>query len=291
MISEYHKPVLLKEVIELLDPQNDETIVDATFGFGGHSKALLERIGPKGRLIAIEQDKEILELSRKEFDDSRITFVNDNFSNLASILRKAKVSKIDKILFDLGISSYHFDELDRGFSFKDEQLDMRLNREGGETAADLVNTLPEEDLANMLFQNAGEFLSRRIARIIVEARRLKKIESAQQLNEIIGKQVRKRGKINPATKTFQALRIAVNKELEVIISTLPTAINLLNEGGRVGVISFHSGEDKIVKETFKKYKAENTIEILTKKPLVAEYEEIKLNPRARSAKLRVAKKI
>lgn len=291
MNDQYHKPVLLSEVVELLDPREGETIVDATFGFGGHSEAFLEKIGPSGRLIAIEQDKAILNLSREKFSDSRITFVNENFSRLRSILKKQKIKKIDKIFFDLGVSSYHFDELGKGFSFKDKELDMRLNREEGETAADLVNNLPEAELADLLYQNAGEFLSRRIARVIVIARKTKEIQSAEALSEIINSSVRRRGKINPSTKTFQALRIAVNKELDVLSSTLPDAVELLKPGGRVAVISFHSQEDKIVKEIFKNYKNDGVLEVLTKKPLVSGHEQIKENPRARSAKLRVAKKI
>jgi len=290
MKDKVHIPVLIQEVVELLDPQQDDVIVDATFGFGGHSRELLKKIGPKGILVAIEQDEEIFDLARGNFKDDRIIFANENFSHLKSILKKSKISKINKILFDLGISSYHFDELKKGFSFKDPELDMRLDRTQGDRASDLVNNLPENELADLLYQNADEFLSRRIARIIVEARKKKKIESAAELSELIAARVRRRGKVHPATKTFQALRIAVNDELEILKSTLPQAIDLLAQGGRIAVISFHSLEDRIVKETLKKFAREEKIEILTKKPLQATFEETKMNPRSRSAKLRVARK-
>ena len=288
-MKDYHKPVLLDEVIEYLEPRSGDVIVDATFGFGGHSNALLDRIGPKGRIIAFEQDREIFDLNQTGLD-SRITLVNDNFSTLISTLKKLKVSKVDKILFDLGISSYHFDQSNLGFSFNDEELDMRLDRSLGDTAADIVNEMDEDDLANLLYENANEFLSRRIARIIVEHRKHSRITSAKELSEVIGKNVRRRGKINPATKTFQALRIAVNNELGVLKQVLPEATKSLKKGGRIAVISFHSLEDKIVKEEFKKEKLEGKIEIITKKPLVASLEEKKENPRSRSAKLRVSLK-
>jgi len=290
-MKEYHIPVLLKEIVEYLDPRPSDVIVDATFGFGGHSKLLLRKIGKSGRLIAIEQDKTILELAQKQFNDSRITFINENFLFLKSILKNCNVKKVDKILFDLGISSYHFGKLGLGFSFDDNNLDMRLDRETGITAKKLVNSMSEKNLADMLYQNADEYRSRKIAKAIVESRRIKKIDTAKQLSEIIARNVPKHSRVNPATKTFQALRIAVNSELDNLQEVLPEAIEKLNANGRLAVISFHSKEDKIVKETFKDFQNKKVIEILTKKPLVAEYEEIKHNPRSRSAKLRVAKKI
>lgn len=288
---EYHKSVLTKEVLECLDPQKGEVVVDATFGFGGHSTAILDCIGKTGRIVGIEQDQDILQLAKQSLTDKRIMLVNDNFVNLPSILKEQGIGKVDKILFDLGISSYHFDKLGKGFSFEDEELDMRLDRSNGLTAADLVNTLPENELADLLYQLAGEYRSRRIARAITEARRTAKIESAKQLTAIIRGAIYQRGRINPATKTFQALRIAVNQELDVLKSILPAAINLLKKEGRICVISFHSLEDKIVKEELKKEFCQNKIEILTKKPIVADFEERKQNPRSRSAKLRAAKKI
>jgi 16S rRNA (cytosine1402-N4)-methyltransferase len=286
-MNNYHKPVLLEEVLEYLDPREGDVIVDATFGFGGHSKAILEKIGKSGKIIGFEQDKKVFKLSGNNLDP-RITLINQNFAELKSTLKEQKIIGVDKILFDLGISSYHFDKLNLGFSFDDDELDMRLNRDTGETAADLVNLLNEQELADLLYKNANEFLSRRIARLIVEARKRGPINSAVQLREIIEKGVRKRGKINPATKTFQALRVAVNDELGVLERTLPEAIDSLKKEGRIAVISFHSLEDRVVKNIFKDLQAENLIKVITKKPLVASAEEIKENPRSRSAKLRAA---
>lgn len=286
---EYHKPVLLKEVIEYLDPRPGNVIVDATFGFGGHSKEILGKIGINGKLIAIEQDSDILALSKDKLEDGRITYVSGNFINLDRILKEKGIKQVDGILFDLGISSYHFDEMGKGFSFKDKELDMRLNRSAGPSAADLVNELSSSELADILYQNADEYLSRRIAKVIIEARKKTRINTAEQLSEIISSSVRRRGRIHPATKTFQAIRIEVNNELENLKKVLPQAFEALNEKGRIVIISFHSKEDKIVKEFFKLNAEEGKIDILTKKPVTASYEEIKTNPRARSAKLRAAK--
>lgn len=286
----YHEPVLLKEILDYLDPEESEVVVDSTFGFGGHSTEILKRIGSKGKLVAIEQDKAVIELVKPRFNDKRIIFVNENFSKLDSILKDRKIGKVDKILFDLGISSFHFDELNKGFSFSDEELDMRLDRSDGITAQEIVNTMGEEELADLLYQNADEFLSRRIARVIVESRKKKVITSAKELAEIINQNVRRRGKINPATKTFQALRVAVNREFEALDEGLSKAVNLLKKNGRVAVISFHSKEDKIVKNVLKNFEKDGVVKILTKKPVVAEYSEVKMNPRSRSAKLRVAQK-
>ena len=290
-MEEYHKSVLIKEVLEYLDPRQGDAIVDATFGFGGHSKEILKHIGSNGRLIGIEQDEDVIELVKSQLTDKRISLVNENFSCLSSILKNRKLKKIDKVLFDLGLSSYHFDVKKSGFSFNDPALDMRLDKQSAVRASDLVNRLSEKDLADLLYQNADEYYSRRIAKAIVEKRKIKKITSAEELAAIISSVIRKRGRTNSATKTFQALRIEVNKELDVLEQTLPVAINHINKGGRIVVISFHSKEDRIVKETFKKFVALGKIQILTKKPVVASYEEVKKNPRSRSAKLRAAEVI
>jgi len=287
-MEEYHKSILMKEVLEYLDPRQGDVIVDATFGFGGHSKEILKHIGSRGRLIGIEQDEDVIELVKNEFTDKRVSLVNENFLRLSSILKNRKIKKIDKILFDLGLSSYHFDSKKSGFSFNDPILDMRLDKKSATLASDLVNSLSEKDLADLLYQNADEYHSRRIAKAIVEKRKIRKITSAKELALIISSAVRKKGRTHSATKTFQALRIEVNNELGVLEQTLPVAINHINKGGRIAVISFHSKEDKIVKETFKKFAGDGKIQLLTKKPIVAPYEEIRQNPRSRSAKLRAA---
>ncbi len=286
MEKSYHQSVLIEEVLQHLDPQKGDLVVDATYGFGGHTKEILKKIGSSGRVIGIEQDRDIFEKAGQL--DKRINLVNDNFSNISRILKKLKIKKVDKILFDLGLSSYHYDELGAGFSFKDPKLDMRLDRSNGTPASELVNYMSEKELADLIYKYSDEYLSRRIAKAIVDYRRHKKIESALELSEVINKAIKKKGKINPATKTFQALRIAVNNELETLSEVLPEAVDCLEDGGRIAVISFHSLEDRIVKQTFKNLQQSGKIKILTKKPLVAKYSEIRENPRSRSAKLRVA---
>lgn len=290
MEQSYHQSVLIKEVLNYLDPKEGDLVVDCTFGFGGHSAEILKKIGPSGRIIGIEQDDEIYKKVRGSLD-KRIELVNDNFINIVSILKDRKIDKVDRILFDLGLSSYHYDELGLGFSFKDESLDMRLDRFSGDTAADIVNYMKESELADLIYQYGEEYKSRRIAKAIVDARRKKKIESARELSQIISAAAGRSGRINPATKTFQALRIAVNNELTNLERVISEAVDLLEEGGRIAIISFHSLEDRIVKKEFLKLQSENKITIISKKPLVASYAETRENPRSRSAKLRVAERI
>lgn len=284
----HHKPVLLKEVLECLDPRSGDVVVDATFGFGGHSKEILDRIGPKGKLIAIDQDPEVIEKSKLELQDERITYICDNFRNLTAILENLKTKKIDKILFDLGISSYHFDSARRGFSFKDDEpLDMRLSG-SGPSAEDLVNGLPEVELADMFFRLGDERASRVIAKAIVEARRKNRIVSTNQLVDIICSVKKKDSKHHQATKVFQALRIATNDELNAETEGIIAALDALDDGGRIAVISFHSGEDRIVKNIFKSRAKDGKLSLLNKKPIIAKIDEITDNNRARSAKLRTA---
>jgi len=272
-----------------LDLRPGDIVVDATFGFGGHSREILERIGPKGRIVAIEQDLEALE--KGKFESDQVVFINENFEKLREILEKLKIKSVDKILFDLGISSFHFDKSGRGFTFaKDEPLDMRMSQDRGIMARDLVNGLSEKELADLIYQFGGEYDSRRIAKAIVEARRRERIISTGQLSDIIRRAKRGYSKINPATKVFQALRIAVNDEIGVLERILPVAIKRLARGGRIAVISFHSGEDRIVKQVFKRYKSGGEIEIITRKPIIPSSEEIASNPRSRSAKMRVAER-
>lgn len=288
---EYHKPVLLKEVLEYLDPREGDVVVDATFGFGGHSREILRKIGSAGKLVAIEKDAEILSYDKDEFTAKNVYLINDDFENVSEILEKLKIKKINRVLFDLGISSYHLDESGRGFSFqKDEVLDMRISRTQQYQASDLVNSLSEKELADLIYTLSDEYNSRRIAKAIIGARRKQRITTSMRLKEIIETVVKRSSKISPATKTFQALRIATNDELKKIIATLPKIIEFLAKDGRIAVISFHSGEDRIVKNIFKSLKEEGKVTILTKKPFVATEQEIKDNPRSRSAKLRVAQR-
>lgn len=290
MEKEIHKPVLLKEVIDYLEIKPDDIVVDATFGFGGHSKEILKAL-TEGKIIGIEKDIEVLNQSRDDFTDNRVILVNDDFANIVEILHQQKIKKVDKILFDLGISSFHFDSSGRGFTFKkDEPLDMRLDKNFGVRAADLVNGLSRDELSNLFYSLADEGYSRQIAKAIVEARRKKKFSTTFELASVVSEVKHQFGKIHPATKVFQALRIAVNDELKTLEETLPKAVDLLNKNGRIVVISFHSGEDRIVKNIFKTLAKEKKIDILTKKPIVAQEIETKENPRSRSAKLRVVKR-
>jgi len=286
-----HKPVLLKEVLEYLDPQPGENFIDCTFGFGGHTLALLEKNGPDGKVLGIEQDKEVFEkFNHKE----RLTLVNNNFNNLKKITKDYEYNRVDGILFDLGVSSWHFDQSGRGFTFQvDELLDMRLPG-SGLTAEEIVNQWSEKELVRIFKEYGEEKFPGRIARIICQERKNKQIRTTKQLVEIIRQVVPKKytyGKIHFATKIFQALRIAVNDELNNLKKALPQALEILEPKGRLVVISFHSLEDRIVKNFFRDSAKENKLKILSKKPIGPSQEEIELNPRSRSAKLRVSLKI
>lgn len=287
-----HVPVLLQEVLQGLDPRPGDIAIDATFGFGGHSREIIKKIGSKGRLIGIEKDVEVIDKLGDEFKKENIKIICGDFRNLKELLEKLNIRSSDKILFDLGVSSFHFDLSRRGFTFsKDEPLDMRIDPKSDTTAADLVNSLSKEELADLFYRLADETQSRAIARAIFDARRKSRIMMTSQLVDIISRAKHKGEKINPATKVFQALRIAVNDELRAISDCLPQAIDLLNKGGRIAVISFHSGEDRLVKNIFKEFQQLGKINILTKKPVQASSGEAKANSRSRSAKLRLAERI
>jgi 16S rRNA (cytosine1402-N4)-methyltransferase len=310
-----HQPVLLKEVIQALQPHSAGIYIDGTVGAGGHAEAILSASSPEGQLFGLDQDKRALEIARRrlaEFAD-RVHLLHANFDQLGQVTRQLHVPPVDGILLDLGVSSMQFDQPERGFSFQtDGPLDMRMDETTGQTAADLVNHLPEQELADLIYRYGEERHSRRIARAIAKARPIwRTTELAQVVAGVIpggagkGKRYRK-PKIHPATKTFQALRIAVNDELGALERVLPQAIELLRPGGRLAVISFHSLEDRIVKQYFKqesrdcicppeqpictcRHKA--VINIITKRPIMPSSAEIDANPRARSAKLRVVESI
>lgn len=278
-----HKPVLLKEAIEYLNLQEGQVVVDGTFGLGGHGREIARRIGERGKLIGIEQDKRTLKIIESEISRlPQIEFVNGNFADIKKILHDREITNVDAVLLDLGVSSYQIDSQEHGLSWQtDAPLDMRLGIEG-ETALELIHRLTEEELANLLYQNADEYLSRRITRVIKQNQN--NIKSTKDLANIIEKNIRRRGKIHPATKTFQALRLEVNHEIENLQKFLQDAPDIIKPSGRLVIISFHSGEDRIVKQEFKK----DNWRPLTKKPIVPSHEEILENPRARSAKLRAA---
>lgn len=288
-----HIPVLLKEVIELLDPQPNENFIDCTFGFGGHSEAILEKTKPNGKVLGIEWDGEKIKNQESGIrNQERLRVVNDSYVSLKNIVEREKFGPINGILLDLGISSFEVDDSGRGFSFKkNEPLDMRFSQSQSLTAKEIINQWSEEELARIFQEYGQERFAKNIARNIVEVRLQQQIETTFQLVEIIRKSFPrsyKFGKAHFATRIFQALRVAVNNELDNLKNVLPQSLSVLEKNGRVAVISFHSLEDAIVKKFFKEQAKDNKLGILTKKPITAGSEEIKINPRARSAKLRVA---
>lgn len=290
-----HIPVLLKEVLSYLDPKPGDDVVDATLGGGGHASAFLEAIAPNGRLLGIEWDARTLEVTRKTLEryGSRAMLVHGSYRELERLARACAVPVASSILFDLGYSSFQIDDAGRGFSFRhDGPLDMRYDGSGDLTASDIVNGWSQEDLARIFRDYGEERAAGRIADAIVRDRKHFMISSTAQLAAIVSSAVPERSrrgkpKIHPATQAFQAIRIAVNDELGNVREALPQAVRLLSPGGRIGVISFHSLEDRIVKRYFEE---NEELEILTPKPVMAGEEELEANPRARSAKLRVAAK-
>lgn len=298
-----HIPVLLKEVIEFLNPEPNDNFVDCTLGGGGHSLEILEKIKPNGKILAIDLDHGALEVFEKTIsgfgDKERVTLVNGNFADLEDIADKNNFKSVKGILLDLGFSSNQLEEGGRGLSFlKDEPLDMRFGAisssgggERGEVAAeDIINSYRYEDLARIFREYGEERNAGRIAKAICEYRKKNKIKTTGQLVEVVNK-VNYRSRIHPATRVFQALRIAVNQELNNLEKVLPQAVKILEPKGRLAVISFHSLEDRIVKHFFRNKKQEGALNILTKKPIRTSEEEAMVNPRSRSAKLRVAEKI
>ncbi len=310
--SQIHQSVLLAETLQLLEPKRGGIFVDATLGLGGHSEAILES-SPETRIIGIDQDLEAIVLAKQRLEKygSRFEVYQANFSEIDEVLNEAKIEKADGILADLGVSSLQLDSETRGFSFRFESpLDMRMNADSDEpSAAQLLESLSEFELAQIIYTLGEEKFSRRIARRIVEKRELgMSPKTTKELADLVAKTVpfNRKEKIHPATRTFQALRIAVNRELEVLSDFLSLAIDKLNENGRLAVICFHSLEDRIVKRTFQKMSgkceclpnfpicvcgAVKRVEILTRKPITAQEFEIETNPRARSAKLRVCRKL
>ena len=291
-----HISVLQKEVLDYLDPKPNENFIDATVGGAGHASAILEKIRPNGKVLGIDADPEAIRGFKSKASNlkSKIIFICDNFVNLREIVKKQRFKKISGILFDLGISSCHLEESGRGFTFqKNEALDMRFNPENPLTAEKIVNYRSFQEIEKILKEYGEERFAEDISREIIETRKIKQIKTTFQLVEIIKKSVPgwyQNQRLHFATKTFQALRIAVNYELENLERALPQAVDILNKDGRLAVISFHSLEDRIVKNFFRT-RALTDLRILTKKPVSPSQSEIKINPRARSAKLRAARKI
>lgn len=292
-----HRPVLLTETVRLLDPKPGETILDGTVGLGGHSAALLEQAGAGSRLIGLDVDPEALKSAAERlapFGD-RVRLHHANYRDFEQVLASEGLAMVDVALLDVGVSSMQLDEPQRGFSFQQSgPLDMRMDSGAELTAADVVNQLPESELADIIFRYGEDRLSRRIAHRIVEARRREPIRTTEELARIVLAAQPGRGKwqrIHPATRTFQALRIYVNGELESLEQFCGRIFDRLTPGGRIGVISFHSLEDRIVKQAFRSQAQSGKVELLTRKPVEATPEEQGENPRSRSAKLRVARRL
>jgi 16S rRNA (cytosine1402-N4)-methyltransferase len=331
--AQAHKPVLLTEVIDWLQPARGGTFVDCTLGLGGHAEAIL-KASDQARVIGLDRDLEALGRAEKRLKmfENRFQAVHADFRDLADVLDRLGVNDVRGVIADLGVSSLQLDTADRGFSFaEDAPLDMRMDRTGGRTAADLVNHLAESELADLIFEYGEERASRRVARAIVRERQLEPILTTKRLAETVVRALKQPGRwrIHPATRTFQALRIAVNEELEAVTTFIPQAVSKLESGGRLAIISFHSLEDRIVKRSFlresgrctcqaetggllarsgfemsereqgriddeiicKRCGATRRVGVLTRKPIRPTPEEVERNPRSRSALLRVCERI
>jgi 16S rRNA (cytosine1402-N4)-methyltransferase len=308
----FHSPVMVSEILKLLQVQPGKTYLDCTIGGGGHALQILQQSDPSGFVIGIDCDKEALKIAQGRLRQfaRRIHLVEDNFVNLEKVLARLKVEKVDGVLLDLGLSKYQLVDESRGFSFKrDGPLDMRMARQGSVTASDLINRLSVKELTRIISVYGEERWAGQIAKAICAARKKKPLRNTLELARIVTQTIpppHYPRKVHPATKTFQAFRIAVNKELENLEPAIVSAIGVLSPGGRVCVISYHSLEDRLVKQTFNRFargcvcpsslpacicKRETKIRILTKKPIRPEAIEVAKNPSARSAKLRSAERI
>jgi 16S rRNA (cytosine1402-N4)-methyltransferase len=301
-----HQPVLYHEIIHALQPKNEGYYVDGTLGAGGHARGILEACAPDGRLLGLDVDPQALALARETLAPygERVRLLQASYDSLTETLHEIGWDEVDGIVLDLGLSSMQLDSPERGFSFQqDAPLDMRFDPASPTTAADLVNALPGDELADLIFRYGEEHASRRIAQAIVKARPL---QTTRQLAAVIESVVPRKGRVHPATQTFQALRIAVNNELERVENVLPQAVAALRSGGRLAIISFHSLEDRIVKEYFRReskdlvnppyeriYEVEKKamLKEINRKVIIPGKAEIEANPRARSAKLRIAEKL
>lgn len=297
----YHVPALLDECMDGLDIKPGGTYVDVTFGGGGHSRAILSRLGEQGRLFSLDQDEDA---RRNSIDDSRFTFVHSNFRFLKNFMRYYEVEQVDGILADLGVSFHHFDDSERGFSFRFEgPLDMRMNRRATETAAHVLATYSEEKLADLFFLYGELKSARRIASAVVSARSVSPVETTEQLLEIVRPYINRKQEKKELAQLFQALRIEVNREMESLRCLLEQSVELLAGGGRLVVLTYHSLEDRMVKNFMKAGNVEGRAEQdffgrinaplrpVNNKVIVPDESEIERNPRSRSAKLRIAEKM
>lgn len=305
-----HIPVFLNEAVDYLNIKPNGVYVDATAGGGGHSEAILEQLSNEGRLVLLDRDPDAVEHLYNKFKNrSNVLIIKDNFINIYNVLCKIRVNSVDGILFDLGVSSYQLDNKDRGFTYKENvPLDMRMSKEGI-SAKDFINTAPEYEISRVLKENAQERYASSIARNIVKERLIHPIETTFDLVNIVKRSIPQKSlkeKGHPAKRTFQAIRIHINSELSNLKKGLMSAFNVLSSGGRIVVITFHSLEDKIVKDQFKKWSTgcncpgnfpvcvcgkKPLAKVLTKKALKPSFEEVSSNKRSKSAKLRVCEKI
>lgn len=294
-IQKLHIPVMVREVLDFLNCGPEKVYLDCTVGLGGHAEAVLKASEPDGRVVGIDRDAEAIRLAGETLSgfQSRVTLLQGDYRQMERILASSETPQVDGVLFDLGLSSLQLSDPQRGFSFQvDGPLDMRMDPSSGQTAFDLVNNLSENSLADIIFLNGEERWSRRIASGIVQERETKPIQTTQQLSKIVSQSIPLKsrfGRLHPATRTFQALRIAVNEELEGLSEALHSAMRLVRPGGRICVLAFHSLEDRIVKRTFLQAGKGSSppFSVLTRKPGRPNHEEVLENPRSRSAKLRV----
>ncbi len=290
-MNNFHTPVLLKEVVEGLRVKKDGKYIDGTIGGGGHTEEILKS---GGRVLGIDQDREAIKHLKKKFESEintgRLILEHANFSDIEEIAKAHDFTDVDGILLDLGVSSYQIDDSGRGFSFiREEELDMRMNQDGNLTAFEIINSWSEDELREIFARYGEEMKAKEVAHAIVQERDKSEINTSRKLATIIESVIKPNGKINPSTRIFQAIRIAVNDEINSLKKGIGGGFKLLNEGGRFEIISFHSLEDRIVKLSFLEF-ARSGGEIITKKPLVANFEEERRNRRSRSAKLRIIEK-
>lgn len=315
MLMEFeHRPVMLEECIEFLNIRPDGVYVDGTLGGGGHSSEIIKNLGPEGLFIGIDQDKNAIEAAKKKFSSmdfmAKVIIEQMNFENIREVLQAHNRGFIDGVLLDLGVSSHQLDEGDRGFSYQhDAMLDMRMNQDSTFGAYELINTWDRDEIARVIREYGEERWASRIAEFIVRSRETQNIETTGELTQIIKAAIpaaARRTGPHPAKRTFQAIRIAVNRELEVLEGFLNSIVEILNPKGRVAIITFHSLEDRIVKKAFKEQAqgcicprdfpqcvcgVKPKLKIITRRPITPSQEELDINPRARSAKLRVAEKL
>ena len=306
-----HKSVLVDEILGFLDPTGNAIVIDATLGLGGHTEAILKTF-KHTKVIGIDQDQKALEKAtdRLKAFSTRFQGIHSNFADISTVANDLNITEVDAVIADLGVSSMQLDDADRGFSFRfDAPLDMRMDTSRGLTAAELLEDLDQEEIANLIYRYGEERKSRRVARLIIERRDAgQPVRTTSELARLVERAVGRspKDKIHPATRTFQALRIAVNNELGILDEFIKDSIDLLKPNGKLSVITFHSLEDRIVKQAFQKFSgkcfcppriprcicgAEKRVEILTKKPVVPTEAEMSSNARSRSAKLRVCRKI